>query len=452
MYTSYIGKKFLQLYNQKENSNYSAKEFFDKVFFPVFFNDEKHLMHVGNSAFFQSVKEEDIKTTGKTKPFIQLEKLHNAVQNDVPNGSIFVGFAAKELDATTSAQVTSMDFKIDAEEIYASWLGQALAMGVSGGFALLIDLPEILLALAEGWRYYRVYLQQTPQVKDRQIETWNGHWICHFFSPQYDAQNPMLGLQLDPTETLGKISIPTKNWSKFIFSLAKKYPQTSLTAYVYNLSQMNTTIGFINLLLPQVRKPYEMRDRLFLAKEETILEDHQIEQMEAFYSFRQACMQGSIGLKALEPNKLRDFMPEKSYAFSKGNFYKFTSDNQSVINFNIYKIWIIAMLNKTELLESAASLARMLLRLSNAKTADNQRGKNTENRKMDDLLNARNVKNFIEQITSLIDEKNIDNEELKMLHETVSQVLKMPSDNFPLFITLVRFEYAYQSNFNQNKP
>ncbi len=61
MYTSYIGKKFLELYNRKEGKDYSAHTFFDEVFFPLFFDDEKHLMHVHGSTFFQKVGKDDFK-------------------------------------------------------------------------------------------------------------------------------------------------------------------------------------------------------------------------------------------------------------------------------------------------------------------------------------------------------------------------------------------------------
>lgn len=61
MYTSYIGKKFLKIYNEKMHTDISAEEFFDRIFFNLFFNDERHLIHVSNSPFFQKPREEDVK-------------------------------------------------------------------------------------------------------------------------------------------------------------------------------------------------------------------------------------------------------------------------------------------------------------------------------------------------------------------------------------------------------
>ena len=52
MYTSYIGLKFLDLYNNKTGNRFTAEEFFDREMYPLFFDDERHLMHVSNSPFF----------------------------------------------------------------------------------------------------------------------------------------------------------------------------------------------------------------------------------------------------------------------------------------------------------------------------------------------------------------------------------------------------------------
>ena len=110
MYTSYIGKKFLRLYNEREKTDLSAKDFFDKVFFKLFFDDEKHLLHVGNSPFFQKPKDDDVKKHG-SKSLAQYNNLKAAIENDVPNMSIFVGSQAKDVGGTTSGQITGMEVK-----------------------------------------------------------------------------------------------------------------------------------------------------------------------------------------------------------------------------------------------------------------------------------------------------------------------------------------------------
>ncbi len=76
--------------------------------------------------------------------------------------------------------------------MYASWIGEALGIGVSGGFVMLINEPEVLWSLFMGWQYYRKYLQQTPNLKDKQIETWNGHWLCHSLDKEYNPEDPFV--------------------------------------------------------------------------------------------------------------------------------------------------------------------------------------------------------------------------------------------------------------------
>ena len=212
MYTSYIGKKFLTLYNERKGINLSAEEFFEKIFFGLFFTDDAHLIHVGNSPFFQKPKEEDIKRYG-SKSLAQLNNLKEAIASDIPNMSIFVGSSAKDLGSTTSGQVTSIDSMVDENEMYASWIGEALGIGVNGGFVMLIDEPDILWTLFEGWTYYRKYLTQTPNVKDKQIETWNGQWLCHSYNSSFDENNPLYGLNIETTEVQGNIAIPTQQWA-----------------------------------------------------------------------------------------------------------------------------------------------------------------------------------------------------------------------------------------------
>lgn len=443
MYTSYIGKKFLKLYNEREGKDLTAQQFFEEVFFPLFFEDDSHLMHVGNSPFFQKPKEEDVAIHGG-KALAQLNNLQTNIAKDEPNMAIFVGYAAKDLQGTTSGQLTSLQIKIDEEEMYASWFGEALGIGVSGGFVMLIDKEEVLWALFEGWKYYRQYLIQTPQVKDKQIETWNGHWLAHTFDAKYNPDDAWENFQVETNEVKGKIAIPTNDWSKVIFALSKKYPQQVITAYAYNLSQTNTTFGFINLYLPEVRKMYELRDAIFIDKSETVLRDKEIENLQTFFNFKNACKLGTIGLKALEPYKLRTYMPKGSVMYAQGKDFKFT-DEDSFFNYKLYKLWITAMLNKTELLNLAAEVAKALLDFEKPKEGKSDRGKTTSSRLSEEVKDANNVKSFVEKLTLLLAESPSNAETFK---NVVEQTLKMPSDNFPLFATLIRFEYQYQKSKN----
>jgi len=321
MYTSYIGKKFLKLYNQKEQQNLTARQFFDKIMFPVFFDDARHLMHVGNSPFFQKPSPKLLKT-GILKQQAQLQKLHADIENEPPNMAIYVGYAAKDIDGTTSGQQTEMDIKIDQEEMYASWIGEALGIGVSGGLVILTDKEEVLYTIFCGWKHYRDYLSQTPNVKDKQIETWNGHWLCQFVNKDINSDEIPEKINFETTEVQGNLAIPTKAWSEVIFAIAKKYPAEELLVYIYNLSQTNTTLGFIKLYLPQIQRLFELRDRIFIDKNETVLNDKEISQLETFYNLRNACKIGTIGLKAMEPKGLRMYLPIGTYMYAQGKPFK----------------------------------------------------------------------------------------------------------------------------------
>ena len=440
MYTSYIGKKFLKIYKEKENKpvNYSAKEFFDEVLFPVFFDDDKHLMHVHGSTFFQAVGKNDLKA-GESESYFRLKRLHQDIANNRISGSTYVGYAAGKIDQPTSGQVSSFDHKIESEEIYASWIGEGLSIGFSGGL-VLIDNEDIVWNLFKGWFFYREYINQTPNMKGRQIETWNGHWLVHCSSRDFDKEQPMTFFELPigaNEEEKGTVSIATLNWVKVIFALSKKFPKNVITSYAYFLGKTNTTLGFINLYLPDIRRMFELRDKLFLNKEETILNDKEIETLEPFYRFSEACKMGTIGLRSIEPRGLREFMSKNTVDYASGKDYKF-SDEKSFINYQLYKLWIIAMLNKTELLKLATDVALALLAHETLESKEN-RGKSEKSNQVREILDSKNLKSFVDCLTPLVSKDNAE-----IFKEVIEQTVKMPSDSFPLFTTLIRFEYTYQ--------
>lgn len=436
MYTSFIGKQFLKLYNTKTNSEYTAERFFEEKFFPIFFNDERHLMHVGNSPFFQKPKKEDVTKYGN-KSLAQFENLKAKVREDEPNMSFFVGYAASGTQETTSGQVSSLqNLEIEPEEIYASWIGQALAVGVSGGNVFLLNEDEVLWQLYLGWPRYRKYINQTDNIKDKQIETWNGQWLNFILSEDKDKREFP---DLPTSKVLGKLAISTISWSKILFNLSRLLPQKKIIIYAYSLSQMNTTLGFIQVFLPQFNKLLEYRHSLLGFKEFKELDNKDIEQFETFYNFRVACQRGNIGLNALEPKGLRQYMPKGSILYAQGKEFNFKNENDYFL-YELYQNWIMATLNKTKLLELASNLAGYLIEMEEEKTS---RGKSTISRVSQEIRESKTVKVFVDKLTEALPLMEND---IKATREIVKEVLEMPSDNFPLFITLVRFEYNYLKN------
>jgi hypothetical protein len=434
MYTSFIGKKFLDAWNAREGRELSARQFFDEEMFPVFFDDEKHLLHVSNSPFFQSLSAKDA-ASGRPEPEIRRENLHQSILTKNPNASIYVGFGAEDATATTSGQMTTMPGKIEAEEIYASWIGEALACGVGGGFYLLFDQIEMLFGVFEGWPVYRKFLAQTPGLKDRQAETWNGQWLRHWLNGG-DALdfNPETEERVDPKK--GKIrAIPGVDWPNLVLTLCKRYPQSDMTVYAYNLSSTNTTLGFLNLKLHEVHTMFEVRDRYFLDQKESVLTDKQIQELEPLFGFKRACEQGAIGLRALEPAKLRDYLPQRGD--KKPKDFKITDDTNQ--QFQLFKLWIYSMLNKSELLDLAGKVAASL----HAFEGKAERAKAGHRLLSEETRNAPNLRVFVEKLGEILADYSAA---AATFHQTVEQVVKMPSDMFPLFVTLVRFEYNYQKH------
>jgi hypothetical protein len=148
---------------------------------------------------------------------------------------------------------------------------------------------------------------------------------------------------------------------------------------------------------------------------------------------------GTIGLKAIEPRGLREFMPKGSVDFAQGKDFKFSDENSFQI-FQLYQIWITAMLNKTELLQLASDVAKTLIDLE-LNQPDRDKTKQTQNRTSKEVMDSKTIKDFIDGLVEIINNDNADT-----FKNVVEQILKMPSDNFPLFNTLIRFEYSYQKS------
>src|SRR5699024_5740019 len=109
---------------------------------------------------------------------------------------------------------------------------------------------EVLWEVYQGWEVYRKYLSQTPNIKDKQIETWNGQWLDFSSRKHKTSDFP----ELPTSKVQGKIAISTISWSKVLFSFSHLFPKKELLIYAYGLSQTNTTLGFIKVILPQFRK------------------------------------------------------------------------------------------------------------------------------------------------------------------------------------------------------
>lgn len=436
MYTAYIGKRLIELVNQREGEYRSAQEFYDQVYIPLFFINERYLQHVNNSKFDQAYKQKGKTPLTSNVLATALTGQHAKIQKDAPDGSFFLGGAAAEASAGTSGQVTDLLLPITSHEVYASWIGAALGVGVSGGLNLLIDSDEVLLALYDGWFWYREYLTQTPNLKPHQVNTWNGYWVTNFFDGRYDADYPFANKQPDikTDSRTGIASIETTPWVKVIFALAEKMPRQTVNTYVYSLSQMNTTIGFISMELPAVLFLNELYQKI--TKEESVITntDSLATLYDTALGFQKACELGKIGIPALEPKQLREYMPA---IHREGKPFKTpgSANDTILVTYNFYQTWIIAMLNNQQLIDLTKRIALVLKEFSN----QGDRGKKVASNAVDELLKSSNRRQFIEKLADFVKQNEV---EKIAFDELGDMIVLMPLTDFPLFMALLKLKYA----------
>ena len=167
MVTSAIGKMFLEAYNEEYGTHYDARTFFIEQFYPLFFDQSKYMMTAGNSPLENPKLSWDDMIKGK-KPYetaeqrkTRFEKLMKKIEESEADASIARGFPSLDTTATTSGQVTNIMLSNDKENIFASWIGDALGVGIQGGFSILFSHKGILLDIYKGWRFYRQSLNET---------------------------------------------------------------------------------------------------------------------------------------------------------------------------------------------------------------------------------------------------------------------------------------------------
>lgn len=435
MVTSAIGKMFLEAYNEEYGTHYDARTFFIEQFYPLFFDQSKYMMTAGNSPLENPKLSWDDMIKGK-KPYetpeqrkCRFEKMIKKTDKSEADMSIARGYASLDIAAPTSGQVTDLKLPNSQEESYASWIGDALGVGVQGGFSILFSKKEILLDIFEGWKLYRKCLNETSMLKGNQINTWNGQWLSHYYDIRnYDEEQPLAGYNPYVANKDGILSIDTQTWTKILIGVSRKYKNAQILGYIYSIGQTNTTIGFLPFNLSQIRRPVHLYEKLF-----GIANGRNAESLwGTAFGFRTACTAGAIGLKAMEPKGLRDYVYPKGDKAPKQP--KAPKNEEETINFNVYKIWILAMLNNEELWDKSQELAELL----NEASIDKDKSISTKRKNLvETMLSASNKKQFIAAATDVVPFIGKINE----FKGIVKEIHSMPTDNVPYFLTLLRFQY-----------
>jgi len=216
-------------------------------------------------------------------------------------------------------------------------------------------------------------------------------------------------------------------------------------AYVWKLGiKTNNTVGFIPLHLGEIYKVCDLEDKLFLFPE-AVRSDGRDKLRSLYitqYGFARACQFGAVGLAAIEPAKLRDYLPS-AYGPAKPPAVK---TEAAAIQFAFHQLWILAMLNNQELYDTADRLAGALHQFAIRDIGKNAgRGKNNVNQQVEQVF-VKHRPVFIEKLGDMLDAVNAASPYRDAFDEAVRQVMLMPVDNFPLFIILTRFRYIARQN------
>lgn len=372
----------------------------------------------------------------KLTPEERQEKLHNLyskVDTETPDASFAIGFPASESKeyASTSGLVSDISFDTNEDDIYLSWIGAGLGIGVAGGYNLLINDAEISLYTFEGWKYYRQYLNDSTlnKLRGNQINSWNGQWLTYRLGTKYNKDFDFGMLQdsqiFKVDSTLAEVN--TVNWSNLFFSLSNLYPEKILNAYIYSFGQTNKTIGFIPMYLKAGKTLKSVLKKLFHTDQPFNNKDFQ-----SLFGMhiKRASELGNIGLHALRPDNLKKYMEE-----DKNLTFKKEEDN---IIYQSYKTWLIAMLskNKEEITDYTLDLAKLIQRFR-----ANAKGTDRKNLIEKSLLAAKNKKGFIESLTEMI--SGLSNDDLETIKKLKDEVHLMTNEEFGYFNTLLKFDYAF---------
>ncbi len=468
MITVNIGRTFLKAYNAKYNKELSAKEFFEQEYFEVFFNHPKYLQWPTNSPFVQMKKGQKPHLLEVPDRVEKLENLHQKIETGERDASIAIGFPASEQKefATTSGLITDLTLGFDDDEIYLSWIGGGLSIGVAGGFSILFDQPEILLKTFEGWKVYRRFLNDPTldKLAGNKITSWNGQWLNFAFDKRSFREKFDFGYLESRNffkEDKTSVVIETIKWSQLFFNLSQNFPDQTYTGYVFSFGQTNKTLGFFPFRFLQARKLISFYKKIF--GENAALKDASYYESLYGVHIKRACELGAIGIQALEPEGLRKYfdadkvpnLKKKKLNIKKGQSEEdFTIALQEaekkdyetkIIPFRTFKTWLLAMItkNKEEMSDYTQAVAKAIFEY---RMADKKGSKKRANLIKADLLGSKNKRNFLEALSQLL--VDISDELLPTIKELKERVHLMNTDEFQYLVVLLKFDYAYQERIS----
>lgn len=433
MITSVVGRTFLQAYNKKYNCSKTPREFFEEVYFELFYNHSKYMQWVTNSPFTQMKGGQKAHLLSVQERQEKLNELHNKILTLKPDGSFALGFPAAENEeyASTSGLVSDVGIPANADEIYLSWIGSGLGVGVSGGYTILYNDANITLQTFEGWKHYRNYLEDPTleHLRGNQINTWNGQWLSYSldaerFNAHFDFSELSNEGVFDVGTSLAEVN--TVKWTNLFFSLSKLYPDKEIVGYIYGFGQTNKTVGFIPFSLKSGDRIKEVYSKLFGG---IPIDKRKFEALFGIH-IKRACELGSIGIQALRPEGLRKYIfDEKNLSIKK---------EDDLINYYAYKTWLMAMLtrNKEEIRDYTFQIAEVMLRYRNG-----SKGTERTNLINKELFAAKHPRAFVNALITVMN--GIDADDVDFIKQLKDDIHLMSIEEFGYFVTLIKFDYAF---------
>ncbi len=465
MIAAKIGRTFLKAYNEKYNKAYSAKEFFEKEFFRYFFDAPKYMQWVTNSPFVQMKKGQKVHLLNAEERQEKLMNLHTKIDNGEIDASTAIGFPASEVKeyGKYSGLVSDIDRGLEKEDIYSSWIGGGLGIGVAGGYSIYFDNEEILLSVYEGWKIYRQYLDDPilEKLRGNQINTWNGQWLSFVsgkdYVPDYDYNTFQRNNVFNITDKV--LEVNTIKWSKLFFSLSYRFKDLSIIGYIFSLGKENKTLGFYPFQFNKARTLRLFYRRLF-GEQAAIEQAKEYEKLFGIH-IKRACELGSFGLQALEPKDLRKYYgnastlklvkptiklkkgeTEEAYKERKNKAQQ--KDLKNIIDYRTYKTWLLAMItkNKEENLKYSEEIAKALFTYKKQARVEK---KFVE----EEVFKSHHKKAFLQKLHRLIE--IAPENTIELFKGLTKYVYLMNEEDFQYLFILIKIEFAYQERINNNK-
>lgn len=99
------------------------------------------------------------------------------------------------------------------------------------------------------------------------------------------------------------------------------------------------------------------------------------------------------------------------------------------------------MLKEPKLLTMADEVAAALIEFARSE----KKGRSIKGQLTKEIRESKSIKQFVDKLTEMLDDMPAVGD---TLYAVVKETLIMPTDHFPLFLSLIRFQHSYRSSKN----